>query len=68
MFASYMIEQLSMAVSAWVIWLKSPRVYRNVVLKCYPWFPSRDSVTHIVTGYETVEKVLPVIERYELDY
>ena len=63
-----MIKQLSMAVSAGVIWLKSPRVYKNVVLKCYPWFSSRDSVTHIVTGYETVEKVLPVIERYELDY
>jgi len=28
----------------------------------------RDSVTHIVTGYETVEKVLTVIERYKLDY
>ena len=39
-----------------------------MVLKLYPWLSFRDSVTHIVTGYETVEKVLPFIERYELDY
>ena len=28
----------------------------------------RDSVTHIVTGYDTVEKVLPVIKRYMCMY
>jgi len=28
----------------------------------------RDSVTHIVTGYDTVEKVLPVIKRYMYMY
>jgi len=43
-------------------------VYKSVDLKLYPWFSFRDSVTHIVTGYETVEKVLTVIERYKLDY
>jgi len=47
---------------------KNPGVYRSVVLKLYLWYYFRDSVTHIVTCYETVEKVLPVIERYELDY